>query len=87
MLGGLQVLVHPRLLLRPAMVVVVAGDVTLDLWVPLLEAQGTDPHPVAQHLDFGDMRALGVKAAALSGQRGGGRSGFPMQPANYQGGH
>jgi len=64
MLGGLQVLVHPRLLLRLAMVVVVAGDVTLDLRVPLLEAQGTDPHPVAQRLDFGDMRALGVKAAA-----------------------
>jgi len=42
-LGDLQVLVHPRLLLRTAMVVAVAGDVTLDLWAPLLEAQGTDP--------------------------------------------
>ena len=36
MLGGLQVLVQPRLLLRPAMVVVIADDVTLDLWAPLL---------------------------------------------------
>jgi hypothetical protein len=63
-LGDLQVLVHPRLLLRTAMVVAVAGDVTLDLWAPLLEAQGTDPLPKVSRLVSGDVRARDVKAAA-----------------------
>ena len=63
-MGDLQVLVHPRLLLRTAMVVAVAGDVTLDLWAPLLEAQGTDPLPEVLPLVSGDVQTRDVKAAA-----------------------
>ena len=59
-MGDLQVLVHPRLLLRTAMVVAVAGDVTLDLWAPLLEAQGTDPLPEVRS---GDTEAAVVAAS------------------------
>ena len=52
------------LAIRTAMVVAVAGDVTLDLRAPLLEAQGTDPLPEVLRLVSEDVRARDVKAAA-----------------------